>query len=559
MKSLKSLILFLLCSYIVACSSVQPIVQSSPIVTAAFAKKHALTDEEKKDWHFKDIYTDSVPGISLYKAYELLKDKRGDTIVVAVIDTEIDINHKDLKDQVWINKDEIPNNNIDDDNNGYIDDVYGWNFLGTIEGGSIQYSKYACMRIMEKYEPLFKNKTLQSIPLNQRKEFKEYKRAIKTYKREKKDVEDDLATYKRIKDKFLKADSLLTKYFPKKNYKTLQLDSLSKTTTDSILKMRIRNMKYYLKNNIDVKWSNRGIARMKKRLSTMLNFTYNDRQNQRDDPNNLSDVPYGNNNVQGTKKSNHGTKVTSIIAATRNNDEGIDGITNLVKIMPVVVAPFGNEHDKDIALGIRYAVDNGAQIINMSIGKEFSMHPDWLEDAIKYAESKDVLIVSSTGNKSYKLDNEFDYPDDYNENGEYVNNFIKVGASSFTADSTLVWLSSNYSTKNVDIFAPAHKIYVQSRGKLSYHSGTSFASAVVTGIASLIRSHYPNLSAIEVKEVILKSGIIFNIDVERPYPYGDKPYDKKIPFSSMSKTGKIVNAYNALLLAEEVSKKKRKK
>jgi cell wall-associated protease len=182
-----------------------------------------------------------------------------------------------------------------------------------------------------------------------------------------------------------------------------------------------------------------------------------------------------------------------------------------------------------------------------------------LEEAFKYAERNDVLIISSAGNKSYDLNKEFDYPDDYNENGAYVKNFIKVSASSYKADSTMVWLSSNYSTKNVDIFAPGHKIYCLFRNRTRNYSGTSLASAVVSGMASLIRSYYPNLSAIEVKEIILKSGISFDVDVERPYPYGDKPYDKKMPFSAMSKSGKIVNAYNALLMAEEISKKKKRK
>ncbi|WP_420571376.1 S8 family serine peptidase [Kordia sp.] len=530
------------------------------IVTSSFVKKQALTEEEKKTWYFKDIYEDSILGVSLDKAYkELLNNKKGDTIIVAIIDSEIDIDHKDLKDQVWINVDEIPNNNIDDDHNGYIDDIYGWNFLQTTKGGSIPYTNYAFTRVIKRYDTLFKNKLLKDIPVNQRKEFKEYLRAIDTYNREKKIVEDDLATYTRIKDKFIKADKLLAKYFPKKEYKISQLDSLLETSTDSILNMRIGNMKYYLNNNIDVKWTDRGIKRENKKLNTMFSFTYNEREIQDDNIDDISDTNYGNNNVEGTLKLHHGTKIMSILAASRNNSIGINGVTNLVKVIFLGVAPLGNEHDKDIALAIKYAVDNGAKIINMSIGKEFSMHPEWLKDAFQYAEKNDVLIVSSAGNKSYDLDKEFDYPDDYDENGEYVKNFIKVGASSYKADSTMVRLSSNYSKKNVDIFAPGHKIYCQNRRRTLYYSGTSYASPIVAGIAALIRSYYPNLSAIEVKEIILKSGISFDVDVVQPYPYGEKQPAKKIPFSSLSKSGKIVNAYNALLMAEEVSKKKKKR
>ncbi|QHI37370.1 Cell wall-associated protease [Kordia antarctica] len=558
MKHFKFFIALLSCCLIIACASQQNKVSKTPqTVTAAFAKKQAFTKEEKKNWHLKDIFEDSIPGISLDKAYTFLKNKKSDTIIIALIDTELHIDHEDLKSQIWINKDEIPNNNIDDDNNGYIDDIHGWNFLQTTKKGAVLYANHSFIRIIKMYDSLFKDKEEIQIPESQKKEYKEYLRAIKTYNKEKKGVEDDITTYNRIKDKFIKADRLLTTYFPKKDYTIPQLDSLLQATTDSILKMRIGNMKYYLKNNMDVKWTDRGIKEENKKLNTWLSFTYDDRQNQRDNVDNLNDVPYGNNNVQGTLRGSHGTRVMSIIAATRNNDIGINGFSNSVKVMFLGVAPLGNEHDKDIALAIRYAVDNGAKIINMSIGKEFSMHPKWIEEAIKYAESKDVLIVSSAGNKSYDLNNEFDYPDDYKEDTEYVKNFVKVGASSYKADSTMVWLSSNYSTKNVDIFAPGHKIYCLSRNRTRYSSGTSLASAVVSGIASLIRSYYPNLSAIEVKDIILKSGISFDVDVVRPYPYGDKQDPKKIPFSSLSKSGKIVNAYNALLMAEEVSKKKK--
>jgi len=519
LKLFKLLILFLSCCCIIACASQKNAAQKSPqTVTAAFTKKQTLTEEEKKNWHFKDIFEDSVPGISLEKAYNFLKNKKGDTIIVAVIDTELDIDHEDLKHQIWINKNEIPNNNIDDDNNGYIDDIHGWNFLQTTKKGAVLYANHSFVRIIKKYDSLFKGKEEMQISDSQKKEFKEYLRAIKTYKKEKKGIEDDIATYTRIKDKFIKADKLLTTYFPKKDYKIHQLDSLLQITTDSILKMRIGNMKYYLKNNLNVKWADRGIKNENKKLNTWLSFTYDDRQNQKDNVDDLNDVPYGNNNVQGTLRGSHGTKVMSILAATRKNDIGINGVSNLVKVMFLGVAPLGNEHDKDIALAIRYAVDNGAKIINMSIGKEFSMHPEWLEEALKYAESKDVLIISSSGNSSYNLNTEFDYPDDYNENGEYVKNFIKVGASSYKADSTMVWLSSNYGTKNVDIFAPGHKIYCLSRNITRNYSGTSLASAIVSGIASLIRSYYPNLSAIEVKEIILKSGISFDVDVVQPYP-----------------------------------------
>ncbi|WP_298517176.1 S8 family serine peptidase [uncultured Kordia sp.] len=545
---------------IIACTSSKQIAQKPHIITSAFAKKQALTQKEKQNWYFKDIFEDSILGVSLEKAYKkLLKNKKSDTIIVALIDTELDIDHEDLKDQIWTNKDEIPNNNIDDDNNGYIDDIQGWNYANTKIGDAIPNSSYSYTRIIKKYDSLFKRMPLSSIPSNQKKWFHEYLRALKRYDKEKKTRQKNIDKYNRINRNFIKADSVLANYFPRKNYTIAQLDSLKATTMDSILISEISNMKSFLKGRVSKKRTDRYLNREFNVLNTLLNLSYNDRQIQGDNIHDILDIDYGNNNIQGTKKIHHGTQVMSILAASRKNNIGIDGISNLIRIMPVSISVSGDEFDKDIALAIRYAVDNGAKIINMSIGKEFSMHPNWLKEAIQYAESKDVLIVSSAGNKSYDLSKEFDYPDDYDENGEFAKNFIKVGASSYKADSTMVWLSSNYSQKNVDIFAPGHKIYCQTRKRSSYYSGTSYASPIVAGIAALIRSHYPNLSAIEVKEIILASGISFDVDVVQPYPYGEKQPSEKIPFSSLSKSGKIVNAYNALLMAEEVSKKKKRK
>ncbi len=559
MKSLQPFII-LFCCIITACTSSKETSHIPQIITTSLSKKQQLTKAEKRNWHLKDIYTDSIPGISLEKAYDFLIDKKGDTIIVALIDTELDIDHKDLKNQIWINKDEIPNNGIDDDTNGYVDDINGWNYTNTEIGDEIPYSSYSYTRIIRKYDSIFKNKKLSSsISPSQKKLFYEYERALERHEREKEERLNNINRYNNINDNFNKTDSILLSYFPRSNYTINQLDSLRKTIVDSTLISEIDNMKSFLKNKVSIKRTNRYLKREYRTLNTLLNVNHNDREIQRDNSSDITDIHYGNNNIQGTKKISHGTQVVSILAASRDNDIGINGITNLVKVIPVAISVSGDEFDKDIALAIRYAVDNGAKIINMSIGKEFSMHPTWLKEAIQYAEKNDVLIVSSAGNKSYNLAVEFDYPDDYDENGEYAKNFIKVGASSYKADSTLVWLSSNYSQKNVDIFAPGHKIYSQSRKRLGFYSGTSYASPIVAGIAALIRSYYPNLSAVEVKEIILASGISFDVDVVQPYPYGEKQPKEKIPFSSMSKSGKIVNAYNALLLAEEVSKKKKRK
>ena len=225
--------------------------------------------------------------------------------------------------------------------------------------------------------------------------------------------------------------------------------------------------------------------------------------------------------------------------------------------MPVAISPYGDEQDKDVALAIRYAVDNGAKIINISSSKYFSMHRNWVMDALKYAEEKDVLVVTSAGNEAENLDKKQNYPDDTDEkNNEVLKNFLKVGASTYELNENIVHYTSNYGKESVDIFAPAKNIYTTyPNNAYGFSSGTSYSAPVVSGIAALIRSYYPNLSASEVKTIILNSGVTINWEVNKPPTTNNK---ELVPFSTLSKSGKIVNAYNALLMAEEVSKKKKR-
>ncbi|WP_430409320.1 S8 family serine peptidase [Kordia sp.] len=496
-------------------------------------------------------------GINLEKAYNFLKNKKGDTIIIAVIDTELDIAQEDLKNQIWINKDEIPNNNIDDDDNGYIDDVHGWNYVGSKKSDKVPYTSYEYVRILKKYKPLFDEyNSLLEVPKKYAKNFKLYQKAYARYNSEVEGKESEMARFKRIEKRYIDAKAVAQKYFPKEEYTTAKLDSLKSILTDEAEQKLISNFAYYTEYNIDENWVENRINFEKFKLNTLLNLDYNDRYLTNDDANDLNDFPYGNNNVQGIYAISHATQIASLIAAKRNNNTGIDGINDKVKIMPLSIAVVGNEFDKDIALAIRYAVDNGAKVINMSFGKEFSMYPEWVNEALKYAESNNVLVVTSSGNNGLNIDKNDDFPTDNLNGHEIVKNFIKVGNTSQKMDSTLVFSSSNYGKENVDIYAPGTKIPCLSRSEKVIDTGTSLSSAVVSGIASLLFSYYPNLSASEVKEIILASGTSIDLMVLKPYAIGAKRDPNKVPFSSLSKSGKIVNAYNALLLAEQVSKNK---
>ncbi|WP_420571374.1 S8 family serine peptidase [Kordia sp.] len=562
MKHYKLFLIILSCYCIFACVSQKQIATKPRIITSGFTKKQTLTKEEKKNWHFKDIYEDSIPGISLSKAYDFLKGKKGDTIIVAVIDTELDILQEDLKNQIWVNKDEIPDNNIDDDNNGYVDDIHGWNYVGTKKGDEIPYSHFECVRIIKKYDSLFKNvTTIKEVSEDKKEQFKVYQKAYLDYHKRLKTFTGYIDKNNNTKKRYNAGIDVLKLYLPniEEPYNLVKLDSLKETITN---KEQIEKIEYLIKlkkYDVSVKYINNRNIMHQRIIDRKLNFDFNDRYLTNDNIHDINDFPYGNNDVQGTQIINHATEVSSVIAATRNNDIGIDGINNLVKIMPLSIAVAGNEQDKDIALAIRYAVDNGAKVINMSYGKEMSIYPNWVNEAIKYAEKNNVLLITSSGNNGWNIDKNDSFPRDKFKGIEEVKNFITVGNTSYKIDSILVHSASNYGKQELDIFAPGWKLPVLTRSKVTTDTGTSLSCAVVSGIASLVFSYYPDLTAKEIKEIILKSGTSIDLMVLKPYARGDKRDPNKVFFSSLSKSGKIVNAYNALLMAEEVSKKKKKR
>ena len=525
-----------------------------------------------KLWHQKDKQQDTIPGISLDKFYsQNKKAAKSKAIVVAVIDTQIDLKHEDLLGQIWNNTKEVANNGIDDDNNGYIDDSNGWNFIGTKRGSTV-WSNFEYVRIVREYEKQFKNSKESEVLSNDLNSYKEYIRANKKLDQEKRYYQNWLKSLKHDIVKLPIAKDSLKKYFPKENYTYQQLDSMykkHKINDKSYMQRRDDNDKDFgalieiVMGSYELEQYNlNDIKRNEEEIDSIVNRNLNMSYNERhffDLNEHLFEKGYGNNNVSsnlsGITINNHSTRVSGIIAANRFNGIGVKGITSNVKIMPLSISPSGDEHDKDIALAIRYSVDNGAKIINMSFGKEFSLHKKWVIDAYKYAEKHDVLLVHGSGNNSFNVDENPYYPNDvdYENPNEVVANFINVGATTSKADSTLVASFSNYGKKNVDLFAPGAKIYTTaSNNTYGFESGTSFSAPMVSGTAALIWSYYPKLTAKQVKEIILESGTAYDMEVLVPGGQG-----KKAKFSELSKSGKVLNVYNAMQLAEKVSKKKR--
>ncbi len=513
-----------------------------------------LNETDLKTWWFKDIYTDSIPGISLDKAYNtLLKHKKGKQVTVAVIDMAVDINHEDLHGQIWTNSDEIPNNGIDDDNNGYVDDVNGWNFLGNKNGDNARFVNYEYTRIIKKYETLFSKLTV--ISSKDSLQYNTYKRAKEKFTdRYKTSFKDTIRINKKYNRK-KEAENALLHYFKDGKYSNKDLDSLKNSyPKDTLLGDNIYLVKFYRErpyfNEAYVKNYN---YKVQERYKKLLNVNYNDREVMGDNPDDINDPNYGNNIVNyDVAFLSHGTFMAGSIAANRANAIGTQGISNNIKIMPLNVSAYGDEHDKDIALAIRYAVNNGAKVINMSFGKSFSLYSQWVFDAFKYAEKHNVLLVTSAGNSGEKISANSNYPNDVNTDTiEVCDNFLKVGASSFKANASLRNRSSNYSKTQVDVFCPGYKIYTTApNNTYKVGSGTSSAAAITSGVAALIFSYYPNLTAAQVKHILMDSGIQYNFPVKTPTE-DDK--DKTTPFNELSKSGKIINAYNALVMAERIA------
>ena len=528
-------------------------------------------DSSLNNWFQKDYLQDGLPGISLDKWYKQNKRiPKTNEMIVAVIDTKIDLKHEDLENQIWINTKEIANNGIDDDGNGFIDDVNGWNFLGYSNGGYIKWGNNEFVRIIRKWAQVFKDKTAEQLSKNELNQFKEYERAqlkfgteTKFYKNWLRSLQYLIKVYPLVKD-------TLKHYFPKEDYTNQQLDSLyqkhkindksfrsRRDDNDKDLGALIDYMRVSLGSNQNTLTD---IKDQESQLNSIVNECLNLEFNERHFINDDVFIAKGNNEIINSIKKeytieNHSTLVSGIIAAERTNDIGIKGVAPHTKIMPLVICSNVDEHDNDIAAAIHYAVNNGAKVINMSFGKEFSLYKNRVINAYKYAEKNDVLLVHAAGNNSFNVDDNPYYPSDvdYENPDEVVDNFITVGSISQKIDSSFVSEFSNYGKKNVDLFAPGDKIYTTTAGNsYAYDSGTSLAAPMVSGTAAMIWSYYPKLTAKEVKQIILESGTAYDIEVLIPGGEG-----KKAKFSELSKSGKVLNAYNAMQLAEKVSKKKR--
>lgn len=555
MKIIKTTVFALAISTIlVSCGATGPIV--APLignVDSTPTKNVALTEDQLKHWGAMDLVTDTVPGMSVDRAYkEIIKKRKGVPVIVGVIDSGTDIEHEDLKNVLWTNPGEIPGNGIDDDKNGFVDDVHGWNFLGDILAENMEF-----VRIVRKLEPKYEGKDESSISSADVKEYETYQKAKAEFEKEYAETMENKTRYDMMVSQLKPAHQAMVKKLGKEDY---TLEDLEKIENPSAAEQQQIGMLMQMLNFADsipdvLSEMQRGIDYFSSRIDGHFNTTEDFRGILGDNPDDINDNIYGDNNVLSADPTRdnvkHGTHVSGIIGAERNNGIGMDGVANNVQIMTVRAVPDGDEYDKDIALAIRYAVDNGAKVLNTSFGKYYSPHAQWVYDAIRYAAAHDVLIVNAAGNDGFDLDTVNVYPNDQFDNSpEIANTFLTVGALNFEYGENMVANFSNYGKINVDVFAPGVKIYATTPfDKYEFLNGTSMAAPGVAGVAAMIRSYYPNLSAAQVKQILMDSGISPNIEVI----LGGDPSNRDM-FPNISKSGKIVNMYNALIMADKISR-----
>ena len=501
----------------------------------------STANAQVNDWYHKDEKADGVRGISTYEAYKWLGNRAAkDTIIVAVIDSGIDEEHPDLQKMMWKNPKEIAANGIDEDQNGYVDDVFGWSFLGNKDGRNVSADTYEITREVLRLRAYYAE---NEVTENNRAEYMKFKEMEEEVERKQ---EEFTAQYEQIKGFYSAAktaNETLKAHLSVEEVDITQLDNI-KTNGDMRLETAVRIFKVLKDNGMNMIDLTEYHDYFEARALYAYNTEFDPREIIGDDINNLNEIGYGNSDVTGPD-AGHGTHVAGIIGAERNNNMGIDGIARAVKIIGVRTVPAGDERDKDVANAIRYAVDNGARIINMSFGKGYSPQKEAVDAAVKYAESKNVLLIHGAGNDGKDIDVGENFPTDTFLDGTQPNNWIEVGASGempkFTADF------SNYGQNTVDIFAPGVDIYsTVPNNRYKSNNGTSMAAPMVAGVAALVLSYYPNLTAAQLKSIILDSAVRYT-DEMVALPGSETA---QVKFGTLSTTGGLLNALTALKLAK---------
>jgi cell wall-associated protease len=491
--------------------------------------------KEVVDWY------NGKNGMQTEQAYKLLKKRKSQTVVVAIIDSGMDIEHEDLKGKIWINEKEVPGNGIDDDGNGYIDDVYGWNFLGNEKVENQNYARLEKTRILAQLSKKYADVEEADVKDADKKEYDLYKQVRDEVAADRAEYEPYLGQMDMLAGLIEQVPTMVAAQLGKEKYTEKDLNKWKPTDPQG---MQMKQLALAISSG---KLTKDVLEKQKKQIDQMLNYNlnvdYDDRSLIGDNPNDMKDRKYGNNDVEGPDAL-HGTHVGGIVGSIRGNKLGGDGVAENVKLMSLRAVPNGDEFDKDIALAVRYAVDNGAQVINMSFGKSYSPLAKDVYEAFEYADSKGVLLVHAAGNDAKDIDVEPNFPTyKYDFQDKRLNHYLTIGASTRfatvkkQANGNLAAAFSNYGQTGVDVFAPGFEIYnAVPQSEYMLLQGTSMAAPMVSGAAALLKSYFPKLSMKEIKDILLTTATSYK-GSQQTKPGEQTPVD----FGTLSVTGGVIN------------------
>ncbi|WP_447952106.1 S8 family serine peptidase [Chryseobacterium koreense] len=485
----------------------------------AKANVDPMKDQDLMNWYHKDFSATNVYGVNTQNAYKYLESKglKPRTVVVGVLDSGVQVDHPGLVNNMWKNPNEIPNNGKDDDGNGYVDDIYGWNFIGG-KNGDVDVDNMEVTRVVKKYQPIFEGADSSTNKANQAKmpeEFAMYMKSKEIFTKKSIEGKQGFETYSMIQKMIPSMVAMLDgKNLTPEVVAAIKPATQEQAMAASVLGQIAQDPAIKGKSPVEVQkfledQMKEALDYYGPQATKQYNLDYDPRAAiVGDNYDDYSEKFYGNNHYEGPD-AKHGTHVSGIIAGYPQGKEIQYGVAyKVAKIMTVRAVPDGDERDKDVANAIRYAVDNGAKILNMSFGKPVSPGKTYVWDAFKYAQDKGVLLVKAAGNENEDISEDLAYPTNYKDVKDakpFINNMIVVGAS--TNDNEFLRASfSNYNQKMVNVFAPGDKIYsTVPHNKYEYLQGTSMASPVVAGGAAVLLAYMPNLKPEQIIEAFVKT------------------------------------------------------